>query len=84
MIEFDETVKGSDQIALVLHGIFSRERSGLSHEARCPYLILNLRFESHYNSLHEKLPTVSNSLLTYMLHLLGEEKNSIKRKVGKE
>lgn len=84
MVEFDATVKGSDQIVLVLYGIFSSERSGLSHEARCPYLILNLRFERRYNSLCKKLPIVFNSLLTYMLRLLGEEKDSIKRKAGKE
>lgn len=73
-----------DQIALVLHSIFSSECSGFSHGARCPYLILNISFGRHYNSLHEKLPTALSSLLTHTLHLLGEEKDSIKRKAGKE
>lgn len=73
-----------DQIALVLHSIFSSECSGFSHGARCPYLILNICFGWHYNSLHEKLPTALSSLLTYTLHLSGEEKDSIKRKVRKK
>lgn len=76
-----------DQIALVLHSIFSSECSGFSHGARCPYLILNVCFVKHYNSLHEKLPTALSSLLTHTLHLLGEEKKRevyIKREVGKE